>query len=361
MDEARGVSPALSVAGYGMWTALGPDGPSTVAGLDARLIVSRSGDLREPLTGEPMPCFRVAAHHWWAGPSFLVEMVMPVLEECYEQLAALPAPLRRRPAEVPVLIAVAPPHRPARPADLEKRLLEDLRRRLGRLPDGSAVVGAGRVGLPHLAAQAARQASRYPVQILLGVESFLLQDIVDHYAGCDRLLSEENSSGFVPGEAAAALVVVPASAARGLSLRGMGAGREPSGAGGTRETPVTGAGLTTAMRAALSAAGVSLFDIPNIFGDVNGEHFKFKEAMIAAMRLDRLPPGNVTRRPRGHPEHWNAVEGLGEIGAALMPAQIGWAFEAARAGRLPQGRALAFAGEDDGARVAVVAAMEDGR
>ena len=37
-----------------------------------------------------------------------------------------------------------------------------------------------------------------------------------------------------------------------------------------------------------------------------------------------------------------------------MPVQLSWAFEAGRQGRLPQGRAMAFAGEDDGARVALV-------
>lgn len=360
MAELRGLAPGLSVVGYGMWTALGPDGPTTVAGLDARLVVSQSGDLREPLTGAALPCFRLAAQHWWAGPSFLSEMLLPVLGECAEQLAALPAPLRRPASEVPVLIAVAPRGRPARPDDLEARLLAELEARLGPLPEGSAVVGAGRVGLPHLIARAARQAGRHPVQILIGVESFLMQEIVDHYADRHRLLSEENSSGFVPGEAAAALIVAPRGMAPGLALKGLGAGREPSGAGGSRDAPVTGEGLTDAIRAALAAAEIPLFDIPIFLGDLNGEHFKFKEAMIATMRLDRLPPENVSRRPRGHPEHWNAIEGLGEIGAALMPAQLGWAFEAARSGRLPQGRALAFAGEDDGARVAIVAAAAGG-
>ena len=70
-----------------------------------------------------------------------------------------------------------------------------------------------------------------------------------------------------------------------------------------------------------------------------------------------LTPG---RRPRGYAEHWNVIEGLGEIGAALMPVQLGWAFEAGRQGRLPQGRALAFAGEDDGARVAMTLEMRGG-
>ena len=39
------------------------------------------------------------------------------------------------------------------------------------------------------------------------------------------------------------------------------------------------------------------------------------------------------------------VETIGEIGAAHMPAAIGWAFEAGRSGYLP-GRVIFSAGED---------------
>ena len=78
---------------------------------------------------------------------------------------------------------------------------------------------------------------------------------------------------------------------------------------------------------------------------------------MAQMRLDRAPPEGRSRRPRGYTEHWNLIEYAGEIGAALMPAQLAWAFEMGRAGLLPQNRALCFAGEDDGRRVALTAEM----
>ena len=243
---AIGTCPGLSVIGYGIWSALGPDGPSTVAGLRTRMIASETGALWDATGDAGLPLFRVAAHQWWTGPDFLPELAVPVIE-----------------------------------------------RRLGRpLPPGSGVIAAGRVGLPHLVARASAQIDRYPLQILVGVESFIRQGLVDAYLAQGRLFCAANSSGFIPGEAAAALLVMRSGARNGpeLAITGMGAGQEPGRDGGSREAAVTGAGLTTAMRAAVTASGCDFFDIPCLLGDLNGEHFKFKEAAIATMRIDRAPP-----------------------------------------------------------------------
>ncbi|MCX7888211.1 MAG: 3-oxoacyl-ACP synthase [Rhodobacteraceae bacterium] len=364
-EPLRGSAPGLAVVGYGMWTALGPDGPSTVAGLRSRLIVSEAGNLWDPTAGANLPAFRVHAHQWWSGPTFLPELIVPVIEECRAEIGRLkPESLRRDPARVPVLICLPPPHRPGRAEGIEALVMEGVARRLGQpLPPGSGVIGAGRVGLPHLLAEAGRQAGAHPLQIIVGAESFLSQPLVEHYIGRMRLLCGANSSGFVPGEAAAGLVVAPPGLVEGpeLVIAGMGAGTEASRDGGSREAPVTARGLTNAMKAALAIAGRAYMDIPNLFGDLNGEHFKFKEAAMATMRVDAAPPEGRSRRPRGHVEHWNVIEGTGEIGAALMPAQAGWAFAAGCAGRLQQGRAMIFAGEDDGQRVAMVVEMRGNR
>lgn len=356
-----GIAPGLSVIGYGIWSALGPDGPSTIAGIRGQIIGSETGNLWDPTVGANLNCFRVAAHQWWEGPSFLPDLATPPIEECLAQVAALPDSLRRPASEIPILMTVAPPDRPGRPGDLEALMLDGLARKLGRpLPPGSGVIGGGRSGLPHLLATAARQSGRYPLQILVGVESLLRQRIVEHYIGRNRLLCGANTSGFTVGEAGAAILVARTGTTGGpeLAITGMGTGLEPGRDGGTREQAVTGEGLTQAIRAALAVTGIPFYDFPALIGDLNGEHFKFKEQMMAQMRLDRAPPEGHSRRPRGYTEHWNLIEYAGEIGAALMPAQLAWAFEMGRAGLLPQNRALCFAGEDDGRRVALTAEMQ---
>ena len=39
-DQTKGIAPGLSVIGYGIWSALGPDGPSTIAGIRGQIIGS---------------------------------------------------------------------------------------------------------------------------------------------------------------------------------------------------------------------------------------------------------------------------------------------------------------------------------
>ena len=369
MAEAQaspmGLAPGLAVVGYGMWTALGPDGPSTVAGIRGKLIGSAVGNLWDSTIGENLPAFRVAAHQWWTGPSFLPDLLAPAIEECLAVVGGLANEKLRRPAsDIPVLVTLPPTDRPARPDGMEAGFLAGLARKLGRaLPPGSGAVPGGRCGVPHLLAQAGAQASRYPLQIIAGVESLLAQPIVDHYIARNRLLCGANTSGFTIGEAGAAVLVAPAGLGDGpeLVITGMGTGMEPGRDGGSREAAVSGDGLTLAMRAALNAARRPFYDMPGLLGDLNGEHFKFKEQMIASMRLDRMAPEGRSRRPRGHTEHLNLIENVGEIGAALMPLQLGWAFEMGRLGLLAQNRVLCFAGEDDGRRVALVAEYREGR
>lgn len=349
MSEGR--IPDVTVLGYAMWTAAGHDGPSTVASMRARVSGAEVGNLFDTRSGEALKSCRVHAHQWWEGSSFLPHMIAPVLTDCLDLLREMN--LR---TDVPVFINVAPSERPGREPDLEQQVLKGLKSLLaGDLPTGSRVVAGGRAGIPIVLASVAE--SRAPVAIVIGAESFLRQQVVRHYADRRRLLTADNSSGFIAGEAAAA-VILARGRQKGLTLTGMGSAMEDSRDGGSKETPVKGEGLTEAMRKALSVSRSSYFDVSTVLGDLNGEHFKFKELAFATMRLDRVPPDGVSHRPRGHVEHWNVVETIGEVGAALMPAAMGWAFEAGKGGWLP-GRVMFTAGEDDGRRVAVLGEWQD--
>ena len=349
--------PPFTVAGYGMWTAAGHDGPSSVAAMRAGVSGASKAQLWDRSTGETINAFRVHSHQWWEGSSFLPELIAPVIEDCLAQIAEMEKLEATDPEGIPILMTLAPKDRPDRAEDLEKKVFDGLAKRLGRaLPNGSGAVPGGRVGLPHLLTRMVDIGA--DTAILVGAESFLRQRMVDFYVMEDRLLGAETSSGFIPGEAAAAIIVtrrrVP-----GLRLIGVGGGMAASGARGSKESPVTGDGLTEAIRRAISAAGLEFHDINVLMADLNGEHFKFKELSFASARLDRLPEGGVSYRPRGHVEHWNVVETIGEVGAAMMPAAMGWAFAAGQEGYLP-GRVVFTAGEDSGQRVAVVGEWADG-
>lgn len=337
-----------------MWTAAGHDGPTTTAAMRAGVSGAERANLWDYSIGDNLNAFRVAAHQWWEGGSFIPHLIAPVIGECWGVLPDLGID---DPSEVPILINTAPEDRPAREVALDQMILDTVPDLLEQpWPEGSSVISAGRVGLPYLMEKA--QTLRGPAAILLGAESFLRQVIVDHYAEKGRLLTGQNSSGFIAGEAAAALIVSRGQH-RGFLIRGIGRGIEPSADGGGKDNPVSGKGLTDAMRIALEESGTQFYDITVSMGDLNGEHFKFKEHAVATMRMDRLPPENRSRRPRGHLEHWNVIETIGETGAAHMFAACGWAFEAGRSGYLP-GRVMVSAGEDDGRRVAMLAEWSDG-
>lgn len=361
--SSSGVNPDLAVVGYAMWTAAGHDGPSSVAAMRAGVSGAAKANLWDYTSGDNLSAFRVHAHQWWEGPSFLPRLIAPVIKEARHTFDTLTGSSDLSADDVPVLINIAPPDRPDRATDLEKTVLDGLEVELAQpLPKGSAVLAGGRVGLPHLLAKANRQHQTHPFHILVGAESFLRQAIVAHYIKKGRLLCGANSSGFIAGEAASALIVCKIGTYKGpqLALTGMGAGIEASGDGGNKETPADAKGLTTAMRSALKIAKEEFYDIPLVMGDLNGEHFKFKELAYAVMRLDRVPPEEKSRRPREHVEHWNVVETIGEVGAALMPAAVGWAFEAGRSGYLPGERVIFAAGEDAGQRVAIVGEWQNG-
>jgi 3-oxoacyl-[acyl-carrier-protein] synthase I len=339
----------LAIIGYGMWTAAGHDGPASVAAMQAGVPGSKVVQLWDRTAGALLNGFQVGAHQWWSGETFLPELVIEVLRQCHAQTAKLDLD----PQKLPILLTVAPRERPGRSDVMEQKLYNALQDQLGYdMPPGSGIHPGGRTGVATLLRNAQAQAASYPVQIMIGVESFLQQKIVEHYIDHGRLLCGANSSGFIPGEAAAGVILARDDLVKAPTLRiaGLGEGHEPDAPGD--QPAVTG--LTTAMRSALKAAKTEMFDIGAFFADLNGEHGKFKELSVATIRLDRMPPEKTSRRPQNFIEHWNVVETIGEVGAALMPAAMAWAYEAGLMGTLPTSKVMFLAGEDDGTRIAIV-------
>ena len=339
----------LAIIDYAMWTAAGHNGPASVAAMQAGVPGSKEVQLWDHTAGALLNGFQVSAHQWWAGESFLPEMVIEVLRQCHSRLTEL----QIDPQQVPVLVTIAPADRPGRSAAMERLLFKALEAFLeAELPPGSGIHPGGRTGIGPLLRNAQAQAATHPFQIVIGAESFLQQAIIDHYIDQGRLLCAANSSGFIPGEAAAGLILgrsdlvtTPA-----LHIIGIGEGHEPATPG---DLPAV-TGLTTAMRSALKTAKTEMYDIGAFLSDLNGEHRKFKELAVATIRIDRLPPDEKSRRPQGFIEHWNVVETIGEVGAALIPAAMGWALEAGRTGALPTRKIMFTAAEDDGTRIAMV-------
>jgi len=157
--------------------------------------------------------------------------------------------------------------------------------------------------------------------MICGVDSYLTTLSIAHYLAERRLLTPDNPNGFIPGEAAAAVLCTRPGGGGTLRLVGLGLAREPAHIYNAADQPLRGDGMTSAYRAALDETGIRLNQIGYRLSDLIGEQYWFQQAALASMRLLRgLHDFQDLRSP---------AEALGNVGAATVPLMIGMASEAA--------------------------------
>lgn len=342
---------SLAIKASGFVTAVGFNAPATLAALRAGVSGVRESFLWHAPTGSHLPAARVALPQWWDGVGKLADLVAPAIHECL--VAAAPVAMEA----IPLLLGVAGLDRPFRWPGLEAQLLAEVEHRLGaRLHPASRLIARAQVSTAVALGKAAEliRTQRVPCCVVAAVDSLLSQNVVSEYARRRRVLTPDNSNGFIPGEAGGALLVGPPERQSSGELRvlGVGLAREPAPI--ESEEPTRGEGLTRAVGEALAAAGLTLFDVAWRITDLNGEHYKFKEAAIAAMRFQRKPKEVLF-------DLWHPAEYLGDVGAALGPCVLGWALHAGQKGYAPGAVALCHFGGDDGERAALVVQYHSGR
>jgi 3-oxoacyl-[acyl-carrier-protein] synthase-1 len=341
------MSPAattLTVVACGMVTGVGYNAPATLAALRARVSGVRAQTWPDFESGKQVRCARVSFPQRHGGTALLADLVTPAIEEC------LIAAGQSDTARVPLLIGVARPDRPGRPEDLDGSLVSQIYGRLDAAACRESRIYAGdQAGCAFALLEAQRliEAGVAERVLIAGVDTLLDRPTINAYSARRRLLTPRNFNGFLPGEAGAAMLVGAGGGSEGgLRISGIGYAQETATIEATR--PFRGSGLTTAIRAALQSAQIGMPDIGFRVTDLSGEHYKFKEAMLALGRLDQIP------RARPLPL-WHPVEFLGEVGAAILPCILAWTWHALRHGYAPGPNALCHLGSDDGHRFAFVA------
>jgi len=332
----------ISIVSIGMMTGLGLTSTESCAALRARSdnfretgFISRG---EEWVIGSEVPLDEP-----WRGIPRLARLAAGPLRECLGSVDDLKV------EEVPVLLCVAEPERPGRLAGLGDDLLREVSTLVGaRLNHGSRLFSDGRVGaalaLRHGGALIREHGVRYVA--VCGVDSLLASATLAAYIERGRLLTTQSSNGFIPGEAGAALLLTSSANAPEpcLSCHGIGVAREPA--------PIESGeafradGLTEAFRQALGDAGVSLAEIGYRIADMSGEQYWFRQADLASSRL--------LRGRHEFQDIWHPADGIGEVGAAMLPCMLGVAFMAARKGYAPGDPVLAHAANDDGRCTALV-------
>ncbi len=340
----------LAIKTSGMVTAVGFNAPASLAAIRAGIRNVKETNLWHAESGTHLGAGKVPLPQWWVGLGKLADLAAPAILECLE--AAKPIP----PQEIPVLLGVAPADRPFHLPELDTQILPEIERRLGlQLHPASRVIPRDHVsvvvGLHETGALMANE--RVPCVIVAAVDSLLVHDLKNYYLAQRRLLTPNNSNGFSLGEAGSAVLVTPAGTnpCGELQIIGVGMGREQATI--ESEEPLRAEGLVQSIREAFREGGITYQDLHYRITDLNGEHYKFKEMVLAMMRFERKPKPKLF-------DLWHPIEYIGDVGAAIGPLVLGVALHASQKGYGVGPTVLCTFGNDDGERASIVVRFQSG-
>ena len=341
------MGPTLAVTGMGMVAGVGLDAPSACAAIRCAIDNFQETHFVD-VAGERILGCEVPLAAPWRGASKLLRMAAAALVEAMRDNGSVVA------AETPLLLCLAESDRPGRMVADDGAFLRALAHAAG-LPahhPQSQVIAAGKTSLALALLRARELLAAGAARVLIAAtDSLLAAATLAHYERCDRLATSRNSNGFIPGEAAAAVVVEgvakDAAANQGtgqLTCTGIGLGHEVAHV--LAEQPLRADGLCQAIRAALVESDCAMHDMDFRIADLAGEQYYFKEASLAVLRLlrQRKPAFGI----------WHPADCVGEVGAAAALVMLCVVRMACAKGYDDGRRVLAQLGGDDGARAALV-------
>lgn len=334
----------LHIRAAGMVTPVGLDAASSCAAMRARLdgfcetrFIGPGGDW---LIGAPVPLPRN-----WIGQVRMARLLSGAIVEIFRKVPEAEG-------NSAFLLCLAEEARPGRPVRDVASLINEVIAIIGLAPDTRMqVVAHGRPSGFVALHQARRLIAEGAQNVMIaGVDSYLTTVSVAHYLAEERLLSPANANGFIPGEAAAAVLC---SAGQGrLALTGLGLAREVAsiyngqGEEPGEHRPLRGDGMTAAYNMALDEANVDLAHVEYRISDLIGESYWFKQSALAQLRLER--------GRKEFQDFWSPGENLGNVGAAVGPLMLGIALAAVEKGYAMGSPVLIEASGDDGACGAAV-------
>ena len=253
------------------------------------------------------------------------------------------------PEKTPVVLCLAERDRPGRAADFDDSVFLALQNELPfTLERSSMTVSQGRVG----SAVALREARRLiydennKAVVIACVDSIFGADAVSAGLRSRRFITSLNSDGYIPGEAASAIIVrrPVASPDRQLVLVGLGFGVEKAPI--QSELPLRANGLAAAIRNAVEDTGYSFDRLDFRVTDLSGEQYYFREATLALARLARAPKEEF--------DLWHPADCIGEVGAAIGGAAVNIVWHSLENEYAPGTTVLAHFSNDDGKRAAMI-------
>lgn len=309
----------LLIVGLGASTPIGRDALASAAAVRAGVSGFGEHPFMIDTAGEPM---RIARAPWldveMQGAARMLALLCPAIDEV---LGPLADPAMTRSARLGLALAL-PQRRPGQSPSLAQELSQAMAPRYAGLFDRVLNFEAGHAA-GHLALDAAVKgcaAGSIEACIVAGVDSYLAPETLEWVEACDQLHGGgvlNNAWGFVPGEAAGALLVGTRDFALRLGFEALG---ELVSVGIGQEAKLIktdsvciGEGLTQAFRQALQglAPGES---VHNVFCDLNGEPYRADEFGFTALRTkDRF---------RAVSDFVAPADCWGDVGAAGAPLHV---------------------------------------
>jgi 3-oxoacyl-[acyl-carrier-protein] synthase I len=329
----------MSIDNVGLVTAVGLGAEACCAAFRAKISnPARTNFLSSD--GEFLSGYLVELDEPWSGMRRLSKMASMAIAEA---LDGVDTDSWRK---IPLLLCISEPSRPGRPEGLDDDLISMIRSELGTsFSNSSAVVAHGRVAAAVALSHARTLLNEPGIENVLvaASDSLLSAETLHYYDAKDRLLTEENSNGFIAGEGAGAMLLSLRAEPGTVVCTGIGFGLERS----TIESnlPLRADGLSQAIKAALTDAQCDLGDIDFRITDIAGEHYYFKETAIALSRS--------LRHRKEEFDLWHPAECTGEIGATAGIAALALAWAACRKGYAKGPGILVHLSNDDGSRAAL--------
>lgn len=334
-------APAIAIRGTGLVTSVGLSAPAACAAIRAKLTNPAETHFIDA-AGERIMAHEVVLERPWRGRAKLARMAAMAIEEC---LAEQP---REQWARIPLLLCVAERERPGRLDGIDDRLFGEIENVLDArfAQKDSAVIAHGRVGTAVALARARDliHKGKHEQVLIAATDSLVRWPTLSAYERAERLLTTENSNGFIPGEGAGALLLAAPGGQDELRCAGVGFGVEQARIDSGQ--PLRAEGLSAAIKASLSDAGCALNKIDYRVTDLSGEHYYFKEAALALSR--------TLRDAKTEFELWHPAECIGEAGALSGVAMLASTDAACRKHYAPGHSILAHMANDAGQRAAAI-------
>lgn len=309
----------LQIIGLGASTPIGRNVWSSAAAARAGVCGFSEHPFMIDTAGESM---RVARAPWLdvdvEGVTRFRELLLPAIDEALVPLLTLPGG-----GEARIGLALGlPPLRPGRPEALGEALSRTVAERYPETFADAYTFDVGHAA-GHIALDAAiRSCGRESIDacIIAGVDSYLAPETLEWVEECDQLHGGgplNNAWGFIPGEAASAVLVATKSLTKHLGLETFG---EVVSLGLAHETKLIktdavciGEGLTQAFRSALAPLPAKEL-VHNVFCDLNGETYRADEYGFTALR--------TKERFRAATDFIAPADCWGDIGAAGVPLHM---------------------------------------